>query len=276
MGLGLKNKLRSTLQSIRWKFDSVLQRLRPTLGLRGARVGASFHAPTDMGDTDRIFLHALVRGLRPERALEIGSRWGGSAQIITAAMEDNDCGKLVGLDPATDAFRAPKRKLYGRFTLIKGRSPEDVPMAAQALNGPIDLVFIDALHTKHSCSADIHAVLPFLAPGGHLLMHDAFHPGIRAAADELLASRPDAVDLGQLTRTPHAHGPVCGQGFRLIRMGDNRQTMIEDAYQRTGVPYPEHPGHLHNYDRFALRIGLVEEIDGVYQWKTQADGQDPS
>jgi hypothetical protein len=40
------------------------------------RVGCVYNEPTDMCSTDRLMLYALLRGLRPKFALEIGVRWG--------------------------------------------------------------------------------------------------------------------------------------------------------------------------------------------------------
>ncbi len=269
MGLGIKTKAVSLMESARWRVGAIGQKLRPALGLAGARVNASFQSPTDMCDTDRIYIYALVRGLRPKRALEIGTRWGGSARIITAAMQDNGVGKLVGLDPATGSFRASNRATHGRFTLVEGRSPEDVGKAMAHHDGLLDFAFVDALHTYHSCAADLHVLAPHMAPGGHILFHDAFHPGIRAAADEFVASRDDVTDLGMVTRSPSVNTPVCNQGFRLLRIGDNTDEMVRESYQRMGVAYPDRPERYHNFDKFAIRIGLVEESGDGYRWKDE-------
>lgn len=270
MGFGLKTKAKRTARALGWKCRSVGQHLRPVLGAPGARIGAAFHFPTDMCDTDRVYLYALVRGLRPERALEIGTRWGGSARIITAAMEDNGMGRLVGLDPAVEAFRASKRSVHGRFTLVKGWSPGDIPTAAGLHDGLIDFAFVDALHTHHSCKADLEGLLPHLAPGAHVLLHDALHPGISAAADEFVAMHEGVVDLGTVTRDPAAKAPVCNQGFRLLRVGENDEGVMRAAYAQAGVEFPEDPERLYNCDTFAVRIGLVEEVDGDFRWKSDS------
>ena len=118
------------------------------------RIGVVFHEPTDMCATDRIMLYALVRGLRPERALEIGVRWGGSARIISNAMEDNGAGQIVGLDPDNTVFRPGAAELHGRYRFCVGYSPQDVPRAVAMLDGPLDFAFIDALHTHDASYAD--------------------------------------------------------------------------------------------------------------------------
>jgi hypothetical protein len=63
------------------------------------RLGIVYNASTHLAIPARLTLYAIVRGTRPERALEIGTALGGSAAIIAAAMEDSGIGKIIGIDP---------------------------------------------------------------------------------------------------------------------------------------------------------------------------------
>lgn len=243
------------------------ERARVVFARPGARVSAAYHRPTDMCEPDRIMLYALARGLRPARVLEIGVRWGGSARTICAALQDNNHGRMVGLDPETDAFRAPRRALFGRYELVRGYSPQDVPKAVERLGGAPDLVFIDAMHI-HACAlADLRAVLAVMPSGGHILMHDSFHPGVEQAVRDAQAARADLTDCGLLTRHAKASAPVAGQGLRLLRVGPAvTESDIRDGFQRAGVEYPDDPSRFYNFDRFAMRIGMVREVDGRYEF----------
>jgi hypothetical protein len=207
--------------------------------------------------TDRLLLYALVRGLRPRRCLEIGVRWGGSARIICNALEENHEGHCVGIDPVPEAFRARPRHLHGRYTLVRGYSPAAVPAAVQGLDGPLDFVLIDALHTHQAVLADLRGVLPFLAAGAHVLVHDAFHQGIDEAIRMVLHEQLALVDCGFPTRSPskHAEEPVCYQGFRLLRVGqvDSRQ-LITEGQCRLGGPEPVFTPENWNYDDYARRL----------------------
>lgn len=256
LGLGLRSKAERLRSELEYQLYNRL--FKPNLyNLRSnERVGAIYHQPSDMCLTDRIMLYALVRGLRPERALEIGVRWGGSARIITSAMEENGVGKLVGLDPAPEAFRAKIEHLYGRYTLVSGYSPGDTEVAVKTLDGPLDLVFIDALHTHDAVLADFLGVIPYLAPDAYILLHDTYHQGIYEAANKVLSEHPDLVDCGFLTRNPSVGEPVSYQGFRLIRKGDvDGKRLISEAYCRTGASVPPFSRDLWNYDEHANRIG---------------------
>ena len=213
-GLGLKSRLRTVFRGASYRAANCLGVPRLYRLNTPERVGVVYHQPTDMRATDRIMIYALVRGLRPVRALEIGVRWGGSARIITNAMEDNGEGRLVGVDPQVETFRAKPRDLHGRYELIRGYSPEVIPRAIESLGGPADFVFIDALHTHDAVLADFRGVMPHLAAGAHILVHDTYHQGICTAVNEMLEEHPQLADCGFVTRNPDVGTPVSYQGLQ--------------------------------------------------------------
>jgi cephalosporin hydroxylase len=220
------------------------------------RVGCAYREPSDMCPTDRLMLYAIVRGLRPKLALEIGARWGGSARIITNAMEDNGVGQLIGLDPELESFRVPKNELHGRYLLVRGHSPQDVPATVAKLNGrALDFVFIDAMHTHDAARADFLAVVPYLDEGAHVLFHDTFHQGVDQAIREVLHDNPDFADCGFITRSPDLGFPVSYQGLRLVRKGAvNSQRLISECYQRQNKTPPPFSEELWNYDEYYNRV----------------------
>jgi predicted O-methyltransferase YrrM len=202
-------------------------------------------------------LYALLRGLRPERVLEIGVRWGAGARIIAAALEDaGGWGRAVGIDPASEAFRARPRELFGRYELLCGYSPMAIPEAVAKLGGPIDLAIIDAMHTHDHTLADFRGIVPHLAPGGHVLLHDTFHQGVDRAVAEVLAENASFVDCGFLTRHPEINdAPVAYQGLRLVRKGtpDGRE-VIAGAYEHLGRPAPDFSSDFLNWDHYWNRV----------------------
>ena len=62
------------------------------------------NTPAQLLWEERLMLYALVRGLRPTNLLEIGSFYGGSAQLIHAAMIANGKGHLwcVDINPVNE------------------------------------------------------------------------------------------------------------------------------------------------------------------------------
>jgi cephalosporin hydroxylase len=257
MGWGLRSKLWRAADEARYFWANRVG--RPRLHRIGTpeRLGVIYIKPSDMCIPDKVMLYALVRGLQPERVLEIGVRWGGGARIIAAALEDTGGpGRAVGVDPEPEAFRPRARDLFGRYELLRGYSPGAIPEAVAKLGGPIDLAIIDAMHTHDHALADFRGVAPHLAPGGHVLLHDTFHQGVDRAVAEMLAEHPGFVDCGFLTRHPDiGDAPVAYQGLRLIRVGtpDSRE-LIAGAYQRAGHPAPEFSPDLLNWDPHWNRI----------------------
>lgn len=251
MGYGLRNRLRRAADEARYLWANTAG--RPMLHRAGTRerLGVIYTQPSDMCIPDRVMLYALVRGLRPARVLEIGVRWGGGARIITAALEDAGCsGRAVGIDPEPEAFRARPRELFGRYELLRGYSPGAIPEAVAKLDGQLDLVIIDAMHTHSHVLADFRGVAPYLAAGGHVLLHDAFHQGVDRAVADVLAENPAFVDCGFLTRHPQvSDAPVAYQGLRLVRLSttDSRE-MIAGAFRHSGRPIPEFSPALLNWD----------------------------
>lgn len=250
LGLGLRGRFEQATRELGYLLKNARKPHLFDLST-SERVGCVYREPTDMCPTDRIMLYALVRGLRPERAIEIGTRWGNSARIITNAMEDNGCGKLVGIDPITNAFRAKRRETHDRFELIEGYSPAAIPRAIERLGGPVDLAFVDGLHIYDAVKADFTGLLPHLADGAHVLFHDTYHQGIDQAIREVVRDSPSLFDCGFITRNASLSVPVAGQGLRLIRKGvvDGRD-LIKAAYERSGQDAPTFAKDLWNYDDY--------------------------
>lgn len=256
LGLGLRKKAIHLKNKIRYHLKNRMQKPRVlNLGSK-ERIGVVFTEPHDMPIGDRIMLYALVRGLKPLHALEIGVRWGGSARIITNAMEDNGIGVLVGLDPDLTNFRPKDQELHGRYILVEGYSPESTFKAVEKLNGQLDFVFIDAVHTHDAVQADLAGVESFLSEGGHIVFHDTYHQGIMIAVNQFLDENSDWVDCGILSRNPEIMNPVSYAGLRLIRKGKiDGEDIITSAYKSAGKNVPKFDKSLWNFDPYANRVG---------------------
>lgn len=215
-----------------------------------------FCEPHDMPLGDRVMLYGLIRGLKPQRYLEIGVRWGGSARIVCNAMESNGFGQAVGLDPDLSNFRPKPSELFGRFETVQGYSPEDIEKAVEKLGGAPDFVFVDAVHTYSAVKADLQGLLPHLAEQAHVLLHDAFHQGIDQAAREFLKDQPDFSDLGLLSKNASLGDPVSYTGMRLLRKGSvDFKAELAALHAREGKPPPEFKPDYWDHDPYAQRMG---------------------
>ena len=253
LGWGLRSKWAHGANELRILWNNTAGRPWLYRSRSSERLGVIYSNPSDMCIPDRIMLYALIRGLRPDRVLEIGVRWGGGARIIAAALEDSGGpGRAVGIDPAPEAFRVNPRDLFGRYELLRGYSPGPIPDAVAKIGGPLDLVIIDAMHTHDHVLADFEGALPHVAIGGHILLHDTFHIGIDLAAREVLAKHQACVDCGFLTRFPEiTDAPVAYQGLRLIRAGTrNSHDIISSSYQVAGFKPPNLSDEFINWDSY--------------------------
>lgn len=222
------------------------------------RLGVVYMSRSDMRPEDRIMLYALVRGLKPERALEIGAFRGGSGRIIACAMEDNGHGRVVGIDPYP-MFKID-RTFQGRYTLIDKGSPEAVPEARKAAGGPFDFILIDGIHTLDAVRADLDAAVSVAADGAYIFLHDTYNYGVNEAIQTALVSPPAdrrLRDCGFLCRTLQHENPLTGYGgVRLLRLNPEAQdglSHIRARYAAAGLPAPEFNPEILNHDDWFCR-----------------------
>jgi predicted O-methyltransferase YrrM len=182
-----------------------------------------------MTRAERLLLYALVFALRPRRYLEIGTFKGGSALIVSAAMDALDtAGRVVCVDVAPEILPEHWNRLEHRTTLLKGTSPDILPQAKAAAGGAFDFVLIDADHSHAGVVRDVRGVIPYVAPDGHLVCHDGYNPGVAAAIRDIKREyRRQILDLGLLTReiTYGVEGdgqPVRWGGLHVMRLAPAR------------------------------------------------------
>lgn len=162
-------------------------RLRDDVRLRALAVGAGLIPPRTMhsAEDQRVLLEA-ARGAR--RVVEIGVYEGSSALALQRELGPG--AELHLIDPFghhPDALpggwgaseRATRRLLARGGRRLRERGPAvhwHVAMSheiAACWSGEVDLVFIDGDHSEDGCERDWLDWSPFVAPGGHVVFHDA-------------------------------------------------------------------------------------------------------
>jgi predicted O-methyltransferase YrrM len=119
----------------------------------------------------------LLKDLKPKRCLEIGFASGRSTVTVLLAAQPV---MLVSIDLCLDYIpgaRAHANLLEKKFPTLKIIEGDSKAILNRTFfesyfpNG-IDFAFVDGDHTYEGCSSDLSAVLPYINPGGIMLVDD--------------------------------------------------------------------------------------------------------
>lgn len=125
------------------------------------------------------FLYSLIRALKPQSVLELGTWHGASATHILQGLHDNGRG---GLDCADN-------RAYGDIVIggmipdglrshmtLHATSLESMINSAFDMEVTYDFIFEDAMHTVEQVEYVWGMAMGLLNPGGVIISHDALHP----------------------------------------------------------------------------------------------------
>ena len=169
-------------------------------------------APVSMLPAERLLLYTLAFGVRPQRYLEVGTLFGGSAAIVCAALDALGLDtRMILVDPGPRVDAALLTHLQRRATLIQGYSPAALKDAVKVGGGKFDFVLIDGDHGREGTLRDLDGVFPYCLDGAYILCHDCFYPTVAQAVDEFVCRHaPKVVDFGPLTRDTSAAADANG------------------------------------------------------------------
>jgi predicted O-methyltransferase YrrM len=135
-----------------------------------------------LGDSSYL-LYGLIRSMKPEVCVEIGSARGRSACFIGMALKENGRGKLFAIDPhrqtswndfqSNDTFDIINHNLAAlhvtsEVEIVRMTSEE----AAKVWSRQIDMIFIDGDHSYEGIKRDWELFLPYLTTFGIAILHD--------------------------------------------------------------------------------------------------------
>ena len=137
----------------------------------------------DMGaifDVEGRALYAVIRALKPQTVVEVGSGTGCSATHICAALVNNQANDGIdGHLTTVDRGNTPQiPDVYQPFvTILPG---DGIAYLALLPDNSVDFILEDADHTTDMCQAVGELARTKLKPGGALLVHDAAHWAVGA------------------------------------------------------------------------------------------------
>jgi len=167
----------------------------PTIARQLATLGITERAQ-GVNPGDRRALYCLVRALRPNRVLEVGTHIGASTVHIAAALratkrEGSPPGSFTTVDilpvndPATRLWErygsrlspAAMMQQLGVGDMVEFNTGPALEFMASA-PGKYDFIFLDGDHAAATVYRELSAACAMLAPQGVIVLHD-FFPGGR-------------------------------------------------------------------------------------------------
>lgn len=167
----------------------------------------------DVSNALLALLDGTIRALRPAKVVEVGVARGATSRVILEALHALQAGTLHSVEFPVPRFgyRAAVGSLVppslrGGWELIFGPEKTELPPLLKRL-GTIDLFLHDAAHNYAEQRDAIDLVLPYLRPGGVLIMDDLFSSAFadtckRHALDYLLVRQPGKSGLIGILRKP--------------------------------------------------------------------------
>jgi hypothetical protein len=139
---------------------------------------------------DAIVLHCLLREFEPRRLIEVGSGWSTCVTLDTAERFLPQPIDLTLIEPYADILRGLVRPGDLDSIDLHELRLQDVPLSLFDTLEEGDVLFVDSTHvakTGSDVNRLVFEILPRLAPGVHVHLHDICYP----------FEYPDAwVDLG--------------------------------------------------------------------------------
>jgi predicted O-methyltransferase YrrM len=182
------------------------------------RLDNSYIQISEMSDSERSFLNALILRNKPKKLLEIGVSGGGSSIVILNAIKDFSESKLYSIDLLDTWYKTGVEKTgYFVDNYPELKASWELYTGGLALKfmdiigKDIDFCLIDTAHYNPGEILDILMVLPYLKDDAIVVFHDVkYHTGFRTQAgitNNLLMS--------SITGTKYLQGNFTGQEDRV-------------------------------------------------------------
>lgn len=158
-----------------------------------------------IGVLDAMVLRDLVHGIRPRRVIEIGTAAGTSALLLARAMRE--CGCVGDEEPVVHTYDLHPWCYFDRSRAVGSAIDEAEPETARLIRRQVgvtsidagaefagqgvEMAFVDADHRHPAPVVDVLALLPAMAPGGWIVLHDTNLPAEADRYEKLKGTRVD-------------------------------------------------------------------------------------
>jgi hypothetical protein len=164
---------RALLEDLAAFYPSVPFTDEPQPGFRYRYVNPSYSY------ADAIFLHTMLRHVRPRRLIEIGS---GYTSAVTLDTNERFLGGGLDccfIEPYPDLLRSLMTEGDLRLAKIIARPLQEVDLALFDVLESGDILFVDSTHVSKvnsDVNRIVHEILPRIARGVFVHIHDVFYP----------------------------------------------------------------------------------------------------
>jgi hypothetical protein len=129
--------------------------------------------------SDAIMLHCMIRHLQPKRIVEIGSGYSSCVTLDTNELFFDNQIETTFIEPYPKLLESLVSEDDKRRIRIIPERLQDVDEREFASLGPNDILFVDSTHVA-KIGSDVnrvfHDILPALAGGVYIHIHDVFYP----------------------------------------------------------------------------------------------------
>ena len=143
-------------------------------------------------------LYCLIRNMRPDFVVEIGTYRAGTAEVICRALSANNSGVLRTIDPfgrqtVPNIVKTWPPTLRNRLRFHPISSMDFFFQMAQTEERP-DIILVDGNHDFEFAQFDIEAAARIIKPGGFLFVDNISQAGPYLAAQSFISRHVDWID----------------------------------------------------------------------------------
>lgn len=207
----------------------------------------------DLGD-NAWKLVDLVKTMNNKRFIDLGVRNGASSAVLSVDADKNN-NKVSGCDlDFAGFFRNGSRFVQGDYTCYQYDS---VTLGKNWDEDPLDIVFVDTLHTREFVLAELYYWMHNINEGGYFVFHDTH-----------MVNRGDYVIGGVAWSTPDE---AVADLFGLpddMRNGPLHEAITISEYEDDDIELKHYP------DSYGMTFVKVKSLDAIERFKSRIDWKD--
>lgn len=159
-----------------------------------------YPARSFISDESRAILYSLIRSLRPQVVVEVGTLFGGTTEVLARALWRNGSGEVHTTDPFGGercppifaAWPAELQKIVNFHPLMS----MEFFLELERRGLLIDLCLVDGNHDYEFALFDLLMAARRLRPGGIVILDNVDQSGPFHAARDFLAKNPGWTEMG--------------------------------------------------------------------------------